>query len=368
MKKTTFFDWSIPFFIVLGWSIVIIGSFFISRIPLSWSASRTLNVLTWTGILDERTIADFSSKTGITLNVSYYTTNEELLSSLHAGKSAEYDLVVPSDYAVKILREENLLKPIDKKRLSFLDTINPVFLGYDFDPSNDYSLPYMWEIFGLGFSKSFFGGSLLNPSWKWIFEDPKTFKIIMVNDSVEAVNLAAFHLYRFTQRPLPFLNEEQTEGVRQLLIKQKQWVEAYSDFRPDYFLLSKDCPLVVTQFSNVLRGRKISLDVGFAIPQEGTFISIENFAIPAHARNEDAAYEFLNYLYTPSVMKYHFDELSSLPTTNILKNLEFDDEIKNAILFLLSRSREEFKKHVLFFTPILSEEVLHQVWVDVKSR
>lgn len=367
MKKIAFFDWYIPTAIVLGWVIVIVGSFFVSQLPWPWQKERTLNILTWTGILDEKTIADFSRKTGMVLNVSYYTTNEELLSALKAGKSADYDLVVPSDYAVKILRDENLLKPIKKNRLTFINTINPLFLGYDFDPDNEYSLPYMWEIFGLGFSKHFFG-QLLPDSWKWIFQDPKTFKIVMVNDSVEAVNLAAFYLYRFPDRPLPLLNDQQTENVRQLLIKQKEWVEAYTDFRPDYFLLSKDCPLVVTQFSNVLRGRKLSDDVGFKIPKEGTFISIENFAIPAGVRDEDAVYEFLNYLYTPAVMNHHFDELSSLPTTHILHDLDFDEELKKAILSLLGQSREEFKKQVLFFTPILSEKVLHQVWVDVKSR
>lgn len=346
--------------IVLFWFAVILGMLYVPRLAI-FPRAKTLNILSWGGIFDPATLADFTAATGIKVNVSFFSTNEELLVYLRTTQGRGYDLVVPSDYAVKQLRDEKLLKKIDKSRLTFLDSLNPNLLGYSFDVHNDYSLPYMVEVFGLSYDKEFFKGTLNPSSWDWIFR-PHGFKIVMVNDPVEAVVLAAHYLYR----PVPqSLSSQQITEVKDLLIAQRQWIEAYSDFRPDYFLLTKNCPLVVTAYSSYLRARQQSSDIGFAIPEEGTFMSIENISISAATHEDDAVYDFINYMYKADVLKHHFTTRSSVPATkDMLTELPVDKEIST----ILTQPRDAFIKNVMFFAPIMPERKLHKLWIAVKSQ
>lgn len=368
MRKITLLSMGIYFLILLFWLLVIIGMLFASRLSFLTTSQKTINILSWGSIFDTSTLSEFHRRTGIKVNISYYSSNEELLVALKSTKGYGYDLVVPSDYAVEVLKKRCLLKKIDKSRLNFLHSLNPLLMGHFFDVSNDYSLPYMVEFFGLGFSKSYFQGALPNPSWKWIFTNPQTFKIAMVNDAIAAVDLAAYYLYRPAEgRPLARITSDQIQNIKQLLVEQKAWVEAYTDFRPDYFLLTRSVPLIVSQLSSVIRAQEQSSDIGFAIPQEGTFISIENLALPCGSQN-DAVYEFINFVYTPKIMLSHFEKLASLPATvNVLPELRFEDGLRDAIVPLLL-NRADFEKRILFFAQIMPENTLHDLWVEVKSR
>ncbi len=364
MKNVSFSAAGIYMLMVLIWLAIIFGLLFVGHFSLIHPTQKTINILTWGSIFDTSTISSFTKRTGIKVNVSYYSTNEELLVALKSTKGSGYDLIVPSDYAVPILKEQGLLKKLDKSRLTFLSNLNPLLTARSFDPTNDYSLPYMVEIFGLGYSKSFFGGSLPNPSWHLIFTKPAGFKIAMVNDPVEAIDLAAYYLFKQANRPL---TAKQIESVKQLLVTQKAWVEAYTDFRPDYFLLTGNCPLVVTQLSSVIRAQEQSSDIGFALPHEGTFMSIENLAIPTGSHN-NAVYDFINYVYTPPITISHFEKLASVPaTSDVLSQLQFKDDLQKTIISLLTMDRDQFEKFALFFAPIMPENTLHNLWVEVKS-
>src|SRR5262249_37030510 len=140
--------------------------------------------------------------------------------------------------------------------------------------------------------KDYFRMHPIEPTWAMIF-DPKIvhYKITMENDPIDAVEFAAFYLYGM----IAHLNPEQIQEVRQLLIQQRPWVAAYASFRGDYFLATKNVSLVVASTSYILRTQKLFDFVGFVLPKEGTFISIENFCIPKPSQKEDLTYSFINY-------------------------------------------------------------------------
>jgi len=65
------------------------------------------------------------------------------------AKPDEFDIIFASDYAIKVLRNNNFLKELDKSQLDFLDRISPILNNHTFDPGNKYSIPYSWEVFGI---------------------------------------------------------------------------------------------------------------------------------------------------------------------------------------------------------------------------
>ena len=105
--------------------------------------TNQLNVLNWTSYIPDDVISDFEEEYNIKVNYGTYSSNEELLAKLSSSKKGTYDIVFPSDYMVSLMKEKKMLKKIDKKRFNNYDNINPLFLKQEYDPKNNYSLPFL---------------------------------------------------------------------------------------------------------------------------------------------------------------------------------------------------------------------------------
>lgn len=346
--------------IIIFWTALILGILYLPEGKIFPVEEKSINVFAWGDILEPSVIDEFEKKTGIKVHLNYFASNEELLVKLKATEGKGYDLIIPSDYSVKILREENLLKQLNKNKLSFYQNLNPMLLDHPFDPGNLYSIPFEWELFVLGINTNFFAQKPLDPSWKMIF-DPKVVKypIVMINDPVEAILFAAFYLYG----PVDSLTPEQFQKVVSLLIQQKKWVTAYADFRADYFLASKNCPVVLSSTSYILRTMRRFDFINFVVPKEGTFVTIENFCIPKASTKENLTYQLINFLYEPKSMMAHFNTYGVFPSTlDVLPHLELSEETQA----LLNTSPETFKK--FYFTRVItSQQALRDAWIRVKS-
>jgi spermidine/putrescine transport system substrate-binding protein len=324
------------------------------------ASKDSINVFTWGGVLDESLVQSFEKKTGIRVNINNYSSNEELIMKLKATEGQGYDLVIPSDYAVSILVKNQLVKELDRKQLPFFNELLPGLLGHFFDPDNRYSIPLTWEVFGLGIDRDFFAAPF-RPSWKMIFDpDVVNYRIAMVNDPIEAIEMAGFYLYG----PTSSLSLEQANEIKNLLLRQKAWVEAYASARADYFLATKNCPLVVTSSSYIFRSKRDFDFIDFFIPEEGSFISIENLCIPKTSDKDFLVYQFINHLYQAQAIHAYWDSFRIFPALNDKKQV-LDFDFQSAKLFYdLS---ESFKKYQ-FFRSLLPQQKTRDIWVEVKEN
>lgn len=345
--------------VILFWAAFILGLLYLPSLSFFSSKEKKIRVFAWGDILDPTVIAEFERKSGIKVHLSYYSSNEELIVKMLATKGEGYDLIIPSDYSVKILKDNHLLKPLQKEKLSVFSNINPALLGHPFDPQNEYSIPFEWEVFVLGIDKTFFQNRPLDPSWKMIF-DPSliSYRIAMLSDPIQALLLASFYLYG----PVDTISSQQLQETIRLLSLQKTWVTAYADFRADYFLASKNCPVVVSSSSYLIRTMKRFSFVDFVVPQEGTFVTIENFCIPISSQKEELSYELIQFLYRPESMATHFKTYGVFPSTlDVTPLLDLEGKIKD----LFYTSTEDFKK--FSFTHLVSsQQAIRDAWIQVK--
>ncbi len=345
----------IRIFLVFFWIAFI---FFLLHTPNFSKAhnTRTLNIFSWSDAFDDELIKQFENETGIKVHFNYYETNEELLVKLKATKGRGHDLIIPSDYSTKILINEELIKPIDYSRIDFKSRLHPKLLDHDYDPKNIYSLPLYWEIYGLSYDNEYFGGQLKKPSLKYIFS-PKGHRVAMTDDPIEAFNIASFHLHGKQQKLTP----SQLSIVRETLIDQKKHIEAYGNYRVAYLIATKNCPLALTASSYNFRMVKEYPNFSFAIPREGSFVSIENIAIPAVSENDDLTYAFLNYIYRKENIQKHCARFAHFPpAADGLPSIhpEYTQTFNQA----LSRFSE-----FCFFGHLVPEQTLRDIWIDVKS-
>jgi spermidine/putrescine-binding protein len=119
-----------------------------------------LNLANWTeytptGVLAEDAevkdlLAGFTDEYGVATTLTEYDSNETMLAQVSAGVA--YDVVVPSDYMVSIMKDADLLVKFNQAVMPNLDAnIADLFKTTSYDPGNEYSAPYQWGTTGIGY-------------------------------------------------------------------------------------------------------------------------------------------------------------------------------------------------------------------------
>ena len=158
--------------------------------PLVWShwgqafqSRQELNLFIWSSYLSPDTLKVFEQRFQARVQCDLYDSNEALLAKLQAG-NAGYDIVVPGDYTVQILRRRGLLSPIDKGKIPNMEeNLDPQFLNRAFDPGNRHSVPYIWGTTGIGYRKDVVPQPL--ESWRILWDDRYRNRIVMLDDMRE---------------------------------------------------------------------------------------------------------------------------------------------------------------------------------------
>ena len=146
----------------------------------------TLNVYNWGLYISDGSdesvdiLSAFEKLTGIELNYTTYDSNESMYAKIKSG-GASYDVVVPSDYMVGKLIQEDMLAPLDYKNIPNAAKINPGYRGLEYDPTDTYSVPYTWGIVGLIYNTTL----VEEPptSWADMWDPQYTGSILMFNNS-----------------------------------------------------------------------------------------------------------------------------------------------------------------------------------------
>jgi len=340
-------------FIVCLWTALIFLFLFSTYGTRYLSHEKSINLFLWPMIIDEKVIQQFQKETGIKVYVSYYESNAELYAKLRATKGGGYDVVVPTDYAMDLLVNDKMIKKLDKTKLPFFDSIRPFLLGNYFDPKNDYSVPYYLGVYGLGRNKNAFKDYFPQASWALIFDkDRINYKICMTDGPREAILIAAYYLYGSIDG---IDDPVKLREITTLLIEQKKWVEVYSSLRVEELLASGSCPVAVGINADARKVMRENKNIDFSIPKEGSFVTIDSFVILASSQKEDLAYQFINFLYRPDIVAHnsavygfcpplaYMDRKGvACPSPDVFRNLEF-------------------------FRNVLSQEQIHDLWLQVMS-
>src|SRR5690606_1147150 len=107
-----------------------------------------LYVYNWGDYIDESILEDFEKETGIKVVYDTFATNEDMYVKIKSGGS-QYDVIFPSDYMITRMRDEGMLEKINLDNIPNFKYIDDRFKGHDYDPNNEYSVPYMWGTVGI---------------------------------------------------------------------------------------------------------------------------------------------------------------------------------------------------------------------------
>lgn len=254
------------------------------------TGSNVVNVYNWGEYIDESVLDDFEAATGIKVNYQMYDSNETMYSKI-AGGGANYDVVIPSDYMVARLIEEELLAPLNFDNIPNFADIDPALKNPAYDPENRYSVPYMWGLMGVIYNTKMVDAEDLG-SWDLLWNEKYAGDILMIDNSRDAIGIALKRLgcsYNTT-------DENQVRQAVDLLVDQWPIVQAY--VMDDIFqkLEGANAYIGTYYYGDYLTMYENNPDLGFYIPEEGTNIYVDAMCILKDAPNKENAEAFINYM------------------------------------------------------------------------
>ncbi len=317
-----------------------------------------LNIYIWSAYLPKEVLDEFTAKTGIKVNFDTYDSNEALLEKLQSGV-ADYDLVVPSDYMVRILVAEKLIQPLDHAKLPNIANLDPRFLDKKFDPKNAYSLPYFWGTTGFGYNKAKLG---VLDSWQALFDPKHKGRILMLDDMREVFGAALKSMGKS-------LNETDPAVLKQaanLLKKQKKLVATYNSGDFANILAAGDVDIAHGyngQLAEVVAKEPEKL--AYVVPKEGATLWMDNVCIPGKARNVENAYTFLNFIMQPEVNAEIVNGVSYASANVPAKKFIHPEILNDASIYPSDEviGRCEFIEDIGDTTTVLD-----QYWTEIKAQ
>jgi spermidine/putrescine-binding protein len=250
---------------------------------------KRLNVYIWTNYITQELLSQFTAQTGIQVKFDVYDSNEAVLEKLASGAS-DYDIVVPTDYMVRILAKQGLLTPLDHSKLTNLGNVSARFRDLPFDPGNAHSVPYLWGTTGFACNKAKVGAAL--DSWAAVFDKRWKGRVLMLDDMRECFGVAL----RMLGHSANSTNAAELAAARDLLIKQKPLVKTYNSSDFAGILRSGDVWIAHGYNGELAKACDEDKNLAYVIPKEGCTVWVDNLCIPKGARHVEAAHAFINYM------------------------------------------------------------------------
>ena len=231
----------------------------------------------------------FEERYGITVNYTNYESNENMYNKLKSG-GANYDVIIPSDYMIAKLIDEDMLSELDFSNIPNYKYILEKYKNLYYDPDNKFSVPYTVGMVGLIYNTTMVEG---NPdSWSALWDEKYAGKILMFNNPRDAFGIAQCYLGQSVN------TTELTEWDEaiELLKKQNPLVSSYVMDEVYNKMENGEAALAPYYAGDFLTMYDINPDLAFVYPKEGVNFFVDAMCIPKSAENKEAAELYINFM------------------------------------------------------------------------
>ena len=297
---------------------------------------NVINIYTWSEFIPEEIITEFEQKENIKVNISYYETNDMMLSRILSGTD-EYDIVSPSTDFISVMKELDLLAKIEKDRLSkvFDNIIIDKNITDIYDKDLLYSIPYQIFATGISVNKKYVDENekdIIDKSAN-IFSNKKYFKkMTMLDDARETLALA-----------LRYLGYSETSFDDNELLKAKELLLEWKSNLLKFDNVNYGKGLIAGEFHIVHGYQDIFYELDeseyknyiFYLPTNA-LMYIDSMAILKKSKNKDNAYKFLSFLYEKENYKKTVEKFKTPSVISGLEDIKtiltIDEVIQNSTL------------------------------------
>ncbi len=255
------------------------------------SAQRVVNVCSWGEYIDTDLITQFEEETGIRVNYQTVESNETLYSLLKSG-GGDYDVIVPSDYMISQLIEEDMLEELDYSQIPNFSLIGEDFKHLPYDPENKYTVPYAWGTLGIIYNTTMVDGEIT--SWEAMFDEKYAGQVLLINNSRDALGIALMYLGYSVNTT----DEEEIRQAYQLLSDANDKGVYQGKVMDEVFQVMEGGNAAIAAYyaGDYLTMLENNEDLAFVVPEEGSNWFVDAMCVLKGARHYDEAMAWINFM------------------------------------------------------------------------
>ena len=312
--------------------------------------------------LGENVISDFEKQYGVRVIVENFDSNEMMYTKLMAGD--RYDVIIPSDYMIERLMNEDFLQPLDKSMIPNMENMSDAVLGMSYDPDNTYSIPYFWGSVGLVYNHENVDPAVIESEGWEVLRNTDYAGHIYIYDSERDSFMMAFKALGYSMN---------TEDPNEINDAYEWLLQMNNTMSPVYVTDEvidgmmngyKDIAVVYSGDAAVVLDE--NEDMSFYMPSQGTNIWCDAMVIPQNAENPKLAHEFINYMLTYEAA---FDNTETVgytsPNAEVFEEMTSSEDLYADNAAYLPRSG--YDKDEMFHDNQTLMRELSKLWIKVKA-
>lgn len=262
------------------------------------SGSSTLRIIVWRGYDDREAAAPVLEECGLSIDVTYVDADEKTVDALRHGGLGRVDLVAIDNRYLPLMREYELLVPLDPSHLPNAADLFETFitLGRSED-GRTWSIPYLWGRHPMPYNAAF----VPEPptSWLDVLQPRYRGHVAMLDSPVNQIIiwgrvLGYRHPATITQAQLAEAVELAVRVKRESQALLAEWDELPT------LLARGDSWIATAGWEAIARfASKLGADVRLSYPKEEAYPWMDSWCLPRDAPNEEAAYAWINWMIGP---------------------------------------------------------------------
>jgi spermidine/putrescine transport system substrate-binding protein len=280
----------------------------------AFSSSGELNLLMWSDEFPDPVIPNFEKATGIKVNQTPFSQNEEQINKLQATGGEGFDICQPTCNRAPQYKDLAVLAPWDTNKLKNMSALIPSMIGnskglWTWDDGL-YHLPHCWGSEAISFRTDLYKGDLTKLSFGSLWqEDVKGHTQGRGHSFLLGIGLWWDYTGKQpSDRMKDGYKDEANfkklwDPILKFAIEHKSWVKQFWDSADNTKsgLMENDVWIGQTWDGPPLTLKKEGKPVGYQAPVEGAIVWLDGLSLMKSATNVEQAYEFVNYLHTPEV-------------------------------------------------------------------
>lgn len=329
--------------------------------PLVGCSSDALQVYLPGSYIDENLVKEFTEQTGIKVKLNLFDSNEDAYAKLAAGDV--YDVIIPSDYMIEKLIDENMLLELDKSKITNLNQLYDGVKNMSYDPDNKYTVPYFWGNVGIVYDETMISTADVESQGWEIFHDTKYKGLLYFYDSTRDEMMIAEKALGYS------MNEKESAKLKEahdwlLQVASTMDPEIVTDEAIDGLasgqkylgmMYNGDAAYILSENENAR----------FYVPEEGTNYFVDAMCIHAKSEKVDEAHQFINFMISYEAQIANSTEIGySSVNAKALQDLANGEFAGNEAYL----PRERNANDEAFHNNDDIREELTDLWLDVKKN
>ncbi len=315
--------------------------------------ARTLNVYNWGEYIADgsedtmnviRGFEEWYKETyGAEVRVNYdtYASNEDMYAKLKSG-AVSYDVVIPSDYMIARMVQEDMLLPIDWENVPNSQYVGDEFRGLYYDPDDVYSIPYTYGIVGIIYDANVVDEADAQ-GWDLMWNPKYAGSILQFNNPRDAFGTAMYKLGIDVNTTDPADWQRALDELTAQRPLVKSWVmdEIYNMMESGEAAVG--CYYAGDYFT-MLDAQADSVDLRFYYPDPTNFF-VDAMCIPSCCQNKDLAEAFINYMLSeePAIANAEYIYYAS-PNRLVYENEDYIEEMGEETMAVIYPGIESFQE------------------------